>query len=102
MANASKLQLLINSHYGVTADMAGDISKMAEEASTTIPISLAAIGNLMFHATENPDYELEDMRSDMLNIGLLMRLLGNFQVAISTTEYNADLALRNAEKESTK
>lgn len=102
MADVSKFQLLINRHYNITSDMAGDILKMAEEASTTIPLGLAAIGNLMFQATENPDYEAEAMRSDMFDIGLLLRLLGNFQVAILSAEKNADYALRKAEKEATK
>ena len=101
MANAHRFQLLINSYNKVSKDEARDIRNMAEEATTAIPLGMAAVGNLMFQATENPEYDPEDMRLDMFNIGLLMRCLGNFQVALTTTKENAEYALRESEKELT-
>ncbi|HAT7505263.1 TPA: hypothetical protein JAV72_002973 [Citrobacter braakii] len=99
MANANRFQLLINSYNNVSGDEARDIRNMAEEAATAIPLGIAAVGNLIFQATENPEYDPEDMRLDMFNIGLLMRCLGNFQVALTTTKENAEFAIRKHEKE---
>lgn len=98
MADMHKFQLLINCHHGISPDDAQEVLKTASEARDTLALGLAAVGDLMFHASENEEYDPQSMRSSMFNIGLLMRCLGNFQVAIRTAEDNAEYALRKAQK----
>lgn len=98
MADMHKFQLLINPHYNIEPDAAADVYKMADEAVTTISLGLGSVGDLMYFASENPDYDPESMRADMFNIGLLMRCICNFQAAIDTTKENAECAIRKAEQ----
>ncbi|KFB99152.1 hypothetical protein GTGU_04153 [Trabulsiella guamensis ATCC 49490] len=96
MSDMYNLQSLIDVHYNCTPDVAKDVYTAADEAGSTISFGIASIGNLMYFASENKEYGEDSMRSDMLNIGLLMRCLGNFQLAIGTAESNAELSLRQS------
>lgn len=96
MADMHNLQHLIDVNYNCSPNLAREVYKAADEAGTTISLGIASIGNLMSFALDNEEYDSETLRSDMFNIGLLMRCLGNFQVAIRTAEENAEYALRTA------
>ncbi|KFC98624.1 hypothetical protein GKAS_03717 [Kluyvera ascorbata ATCC 33433] len=98
MADMHNLQLLIDANYNCDANTAKQVLTAADEAGTTLPLGLVSIGNLMYFASSNEDYDEESLRADMFNVGLLMRCLGNFQVAIRTAEENAGAVVRS-EKE---
>lgn len=98
MSESHQFQKLINGHYGIGPDEAMEIFQLADDAGSTLPLGMAAIGNLMYYASENPEYGEQAIRQDMFNIGLLMRIMGNFQVAIRTAEDNARYAVRKAGK----
>lgn len=98
MADMHKFQLLINCYHKISPDEAQEVLKIASEAGDTLALGLAAVGELMFHASDSEGYDPQSMRSSMFNIGLLMRCLGNFQMAIRTAEENAEYALQQADK----
>lgn len=96
------LQLLIDAHNNISAEDAKSIYSVASEAGDTIALGMAAIGDLMYNAAQNEEFDPESMRSDMFNIGLLLRCLGNFQVAIGTAESNAEYAMSQDKKGASK
>jgi hypothetical protein len=98
MSEMSKFQLLIDDHYNIRPDAAKEVYKMADSAESAIAMGLASVGELMYFASENPEYDPESMRSTIFNIGLLVRCLNNFQLAIGTAKENAAQAIRAAEK----
>jgi predicted transport protein len=61
-------------------------------------INGSEVSRLSVAIQTNEDYDEESLRADMFNVGLLMRCLGNFQVAIRTAEENAGAVVRS-EKE---
>lgn len=99
MADMHGMQKLINTYYNITSNDAKDVLRLAEEAEDTLCSGIVAIGDLMHHASENSDYGENSMRSDMFNIGLLLRCLGNFQAAIGTTIENCKHSISQAKRE---
>jgi len=93
MTDMSNLQKLIDTHYNISGDDAKDVLMAAQEAEDIICFGVAAIGDLMYRASENKDFGEEAMRYDMLNIGLLLRCMGNFQAAIGATIENCKFSI---------
>ncbi len=68
---------LINSHFNCEHDIAKKVYSAADGATDNISMAVASIGSLMWHASENEEYDEKAMRIDMGNIGLLLAMLGH-------------------------
>ncbi|ECI6921336.1 hypothetical protein CC656_000456 [Salmonella enterica subsp. enterica] len=96
MANIARHQLLINPYYNVSPEMAREVIIAADDAESSISLGIAAIGELMFWVTENPEYDPETMSNHMCNIGLLLRCMSNMQIAITGAKENCMYTINEA------
>lgn len=101
MPDMSNYQYLINPHFNCEHDIAKKVYSAADGATDNISMAVASIGSLMWHASENEDYDEKAMRIDMGNIGLLLAMLGHFDISLRCTIENATDALNAIKKANT-
>ncbi|CAL6701213.1 hypothetical protein K3E25_000990 [Escherichia coli] len=101
MPDMSNYQYLINPHFNCEHDIAKKVYSAADGATDNISMAVASIGSLMWHASENEDYDEKAMRIDMGNIGLLLAMLGHFDISLRCTIGNATDALNAIKKANT-
>lgn len=101
MPDMSNYQYLINPHFNCEHDIAKKVYSAADGATDNISMGIASIGSLMWHASENEDYDEKAMRIDMGNIGLLLAMLGQFDISLRCTIENATDALNAIKKANT-
>ncbi|MEC5010279.1 hypothetical protein VVX99_15645 [Escherichia coli] len=65
MPDMSNYQYLINPHFNCEHDIAKKVYSAADGATDNISMGIASIGSLMWHASENEDYDEKAMRIDM-------------------------------------
>ncbi|GDJ17350.1 hypothetical protein BvCmsKSP023_00665 [Escherichia coli] len=73
----------------------------ADGATDNISMAVSSIGSLMWYASENKEYDEKAMRIDMGNIGLLLAMLGQFDISLRCTIENATDALNAIKKANT-
>lgn len=101
MPDMTNYQYLINPHFNCEHDIAKKVYSAADAATDNISMAVASIGNLMWYASENEDYDEKAMRIDMGNIGLLLAMLGHFDISLRCTIENATDALNAIKKANT-
>lgn len=101
MPDMSNYQYLINPHFNCEHDIAKKVYSAADGATDNISMAVASIGSLMWHASENEEYDEKAMRIDMGNIGLLLAMLGQFDISLRCTIENATDALNAIKKANT-
>ena len=84
-----------------TVDIAKKVYSAADAATDNISMAVASIGSLMWYASENKEYDEKAMRIDMGNIGLLLTMLGQFDISLRCTIENATDALNAIKKANT-
>lgn len=57
MPDMSNYQYLINPHFNCEHDIAKKVYSAADGATDNISMGIASIGSLMWHASENEDYD---------------------------------------------
>ena len=62
MPDMSNYQYLINPHFNCEHDIAKKVYSAADGATDNISMGIASIGSLMWHASENEDYDEKAMR----------------------------------------
>ncbi|RRS11516.1 hypothetical protein, partial [Escherichia coli] len=70
-------------------------------ATDNISMAAAPFGSLICHAPENGDHDEKAMRIDMGYIGLLLAMLGLFDICLRCTIENATDALNAIKKANT-
>ncbi|HBA3006905.1 TPA: hypothetical protein J6M50_000752, partial [Escherichia coli] len=98
MPDMTNYQYLINPHFNCEHDIAKKVYSAADGATDNISMAVASIGSLMWHASENEEYDEKAMRIDMGNIGLLLAMLGQFDISLRCTIENATDALNAIKK----
>ena len=101
MPDMTNYQYLINPHFNCEHDIAKKVYSAADGATDNISMGVASLGSLMWHASENKEYDENTMRIDMGNIGLLLAMLGHFDISLRCTIENATDALNAIKKANT-
>ncbi|EEV9120282.1 hypothetical protein EG505_002170 [Escherichia coli] len=101
MPDMTNYQYLINPHFNCEHDIAKKVYSAADGATDNISMAVSSIGSLMWYASENKEYDEKAMRIDMGNIGLLLAMLGQFDISLRCTIENAKDALNAIEKANT-
>ena len=89
---------LIDTFYNVDPNAAVAMYAVADEVQTSLINGISAIGNLMFWASQNDEYDAEQAKRDMFDMGSFLKHVSRMAAGVHLTTENLEHAARQAKK----
>ncbi|MCE9880635.1 hypothetical protein LZ641_09810 [Hafnia paralvei] len=89
---------LINHFPLCSLQDAQDLGSVAEDVETAMFEGISSIGNLMFWAGASEDYDGDEAKRDIRQIGSMLKHLSRLTEGVSTASQNFEHAVRTAER----